>query len=140
MRKGETGFANVARRCQSSYTEFHSRSIGICIYYYLFYHLTCSNQSYPGASTQTRLIKSGCRFLFSFSFFSFLSCIINYWLVLTLWSYLCLAFLFFHCMELGANKKKIDKILLQINLDEISSSLHELSKKKNDNYLHVVLF
>lgn len=66
MRKGEIGFANVARRCQSSYTEFHSRSISICIYYYLFYLLTCSNQSYPGASSQTRLIKSACQF---FSFF-----------------------------------------------------------------------
>ena len=55
MRKGETGFANVARRCQSSYTDFHSRSVSISITI-CFTILLAENQSYPGASTQTRLI------------------------------------------------------------------------------------
>ena len=102
MRKGEIGFANVARRCQSSYTEFHSRSVSISITI-CFTILLAENQSYPGASTQTRLINQVVIFLFSF-----LSCIINYWLVLTLWSYLCLAFLFFHYMDRAGSKQEKD--------------------------------
>ena len=52
-------------RCQSSYTDFHSRSVSISITI-CFTILLAENQSYPGASTQTLLINQVVIFLFSF--------------------------------------------------------------------------